>query len=250
MAPAAVASPVIAPSPVAPGASLDKGTSSGPPALPPPEMTLSLELDGGLATRLGDPADYGYASSDRSGIVFGPGIWFASTRLWSVGITYQRSRLGSDRTDPLDGSLSITRDLDALWLGGRAFPWRTDAMGLFISLGLGMSWQHVTANGTRPANDAVRPEQPFACSGSDGPGVALGGGLGLDLDISNDLAFIGMLNAAAHRQTSDVVEGCAPGSGSVTSVGAQIGLAYRFDLENRAASAPGRRTAARVRPKL
>ncbi|MFO0571692.1 MAG: hypothetical protein U0263_39070 [Polyangiaceae bacterium] len=250
VAAAAGGSGTVQPVPVEPGPAPDLGTPPKESAAPPPEMTLSLELDGGLITRLGDAADYGYTSSERGGIMFGPGVWFSGSRVWSAGVMYQRSRIGSDRTDPIEGSLTIRRDLDALWLGGRAFPWRTDAMGLFIALGLGMSWQHVNADGTRPATDAVSPDQPFSCSGSDGPGIALGGGVGLDVDISNQLAFVTLLNAAAHRHTSDVVEGCAPGSGSVTSVGAQIGFAYRFDLEDRGSRAPRRQSASRPRPKL
>lgn len=122
-------------------------------------------------------------------------------------------------------------DLDALWLRGRAYPWRTDSVGLFVGLGLGASWQHVEGTGTRDSGGFVRPPEPFSCSGSDGPGFALGGGLGLDVEMSPSFAFITGLNAAAHRQTGDVVESCAPGSGSITSLGAQIGFTYRLDLD-------------------
>jgi hypothetical protein len=200
-------------------------------------MTLGVELDGGFGARLGSATDDGYESSERAGILFGPGVWFAPSRLWSAGLSYQRSRVGSDRTDPIDGSLFIRRDLDALWLSGRAYPWRTDALGLFIGLGLGMSWQHLSADGTRPSGDLVRPERAFSCSSSEGPGVALGGNFGLDVDVTPNLAFLSQLGAAAHRHTSDTVAGCAPGSGSITTVSAQIGFAYRFDLDGKTAAA-------------
>lgn len=194
-------------------------------------MTLAIELDGGLGARLGDSSDYGFDYGERAGLVFGPSVWFAPSRLWSAGLAYQRVALGTDVTNPELGTISVKRDLDVAWLSGRAFPWRTDSAGLFVALQLGASWQHASADGTRESTSFVRPEEPFRCSGSSGPGFALGGALGLDIDLERDFAFITQVDATAHRQTSDTLDACAPGSGSVTAVAARIGFAYRFDLD-------------------
>lgn len=230
MAPA----PVIIP-PVMPA--YPPGAMDAPPAKesapPPPETTLGFELAGGVLGRLGGSSDFDLNREESGGFVFGPSVWLAPSRLWSVGLAYERTGLGVDRSAPGENSVDVKRDLDALWLRGRAYPWRTDSVGLFVGLGLGASWQHVRGTGTRDSGDFVRPPEPFSCSGSDGPGFALGGGLGLDVEMSPSFAFITGLNAAAHRQTGDVVEGCAPGSGSITSLGAQLGFTYRLDLDER-----------------
>lgn len=211
------------------------------PDEPPPETTLGLELAAGIAGRLGGSSDFDLSRDESGGLVFGPSVWLAPSRLWSVGIAYERSGLGVDRSAGGENSVDVKRDLDALWLRGRAYPWRTDAIGLFVGLGLGVSWQHVQATGTRDTGEFVRPARPYSCSESSGPGFALGGGVGLDVDLSREVAFVTGIDAAAHRHTGDMVEGCAPGSGSITSLGARLGFAYRFDLDESSRKQASRR---------
>jgi hypothetical protein len=219
------------------GASEDRGA-------PPPETTLGFELDGGFGARLGSASDYGFTSGERTGLVFGPSVWLAPARIWAVGLGYERSTLGTDSTQPSLGAISVKRDLDAVWLSGRAFPWRTDSMGVFVALGLGVSWQHLHADGTRVPEGSVSPGSTFDCGGSDGPGLALGGGLGLDVDLDRNLAFVTQVQAAGHRHTSETLDACAPGSGSLTLVSGRIGFAYRFDLDEPVA---GGKNSARAR---
>jgi hypothetical protein len=218
--------PTVAP---ATGAGADEAAADSPP-----ETTLGFELAGGLQTRLGDGEDYGYASRDSGGVVFGPGIWLSPARLWSVGLLYRRAGLGTDRSAPGENSLTVHRHQDTLWAAGRAYPWRTDSMGIYVLLELGMSWQHADADGSRVTTEFLRPAETFACSANDGPGFALGGGVGFDVDLEKNLSFITQLEATAHRHTSETIDSCAPGSGSVTTVGASIGFAYKLDLAPRA----------------
>jgi hypothetical protein len=208
---------------------------------PPPETTLGFELAGGLQTRLGDGEDYGYASRAPGGVVFGPGIWLSPARLWSVGLLYRRAGLGTDRSGPGETSLTVHRQQDTLWGAGRAYPWRTDSMGIYVLLELGMSWQHANADGSRVTTEFLRPAETYACSASDGPGFALGGGLGFDVDLEKNLSFVTQLEATAHRHTSEPIDGCAPGSGSVTTIGASIGFAYKLDLAPRAGASTERK---------
>jgi len=208
---------------------------------PPPEMTLGFELDVGFGARLGGSSDFDLDRDESSGLVFGPSVWLAPSRLWSVGLGYERTGLGVDRSAPGENSVDVRRNLDAVWLRGRAYPWRTDDLGLFVGLGLGASWQHVEAAGTRDSGEFVRPAAPYSCSASDGPGFAIGGGVGLDVDLTRSLAFVTGVDAAAHRHTGSVVEGCAPGSGSVTSMGARLGFMYRLDLDEGSAAQAARR---------
>lgn len=212
---------------------------------PPPETTLGFELAGGLQTRLGDGEDYGFASRESGGVAFGPGIWLSPARLWSVGLTYRRAGLGRDRSAPGENSLTVHRRLDTLWAGGRAYPWRSDSMGIYVLLQLGLSWQHADADGSRTTNDFVRPAETYACTANDGPGLALGGGVGFDVDLEKNLSFVTQLEAQAHRHTSDTIDGCTPGSGSISTIGASIGFAYRLDLAPKAAGSSSSRPQSR-----
>jgi hypothetical protein len=240
--PAPVSGPYYQPA-TAPGA--EAGTSEEKEA-PPPESTISFELDGGIHRRMGDSADYGFESREAAGLTFGPSIWLSPARLWAVGLAYRRIGLGRDASGPGDNSLTVRRRLDAIWLGGRAFPWRSETVGFFILLELGMSWQHADADGTRLTQEFVRPAESYACSASDGPGFALGGGVGLDVDIGDNLSFIMQTDLTAHRHTSDTIDSCTPGSGSVTNVGANIGFAYKLDLDPNATARAGGKSSARL----
>ncbi len=208
----------------------------------PPETTLDVELAAGLSLRLGSSSSYELSEDQSAGLAYGPSVWLAPNRLFSLGVAYERVALGVDRSEGGTSSVDVRRALDAVWLRGRAYPWREDSVGLFVGLGLGMSWQHVRGTGTRPGDGFTRPPSAYGCDASDGPGIALGGGVGLDVAVSRDVAFLTGFDAAAHRQSGDVIGGCAPGSGSITTLGAHLGFAYRFDLDD--SSSP--RTSARI----
>ncbi len=195
----------------------------------PPETTLGLQLSAGLMARIGSETTL--PNDEPVDLAYGAGAWFAPTRLWSVGLAFQRVGLGGGETDSPRHSLAVQRDVNTLWLGGRAYPWRSDELGVYVGLALGASWQEVSANGARERSPGTMgPIEPFACSASDGPGFALSGAVGLDAEMGRGFAFLAEATAAGHRLTSEPIGACAPGSGSVTGVGAQIGFMYRFDL--------------------
>jgi hypothetical protein len=227
------------PAPAGPGmlppppSGLDLGEAPDEPEdPPPPQRTLGLQLSAGIDRRLGDDTT-GISDAEPVDLTFGAGLWFAPDRLWSLGLGYQRLGLGGSVTPAREDSLSVQRDIDTIWAGGRAYPLRSDAIGLYIALALGASWQRAQASGSRSgAVPGVSPPETFACSASDGPGFALGGGVGIDVDIDRRLAFLAQVDGTGHRLTSETLDGCVAGSGSVTAVGAQLGFMYRFDLDD------------------
>ncbi len=211
--------------------------------LPPPEMTLGIELNFGFNAQLGD-TDNTLTREESVDATYGLGVWVSPQRLYSLGLSYQRIGLGGEESPPTVGnSISIQRDVHSLWLGGRAYPHRTDDWGIFLALQVGMSWQTLDANGTLPAEVAGVTRDPiFACDASDGPGFALGGALGVDVDMGRNAGFIAQLDANGHQLSSDPLDRCAPGSGSATNLGARLGFVYRFDLGDepaRRAERPG-----------
>jgi hypothetical protein len=208
--------------------------------------TLGIEIEGGTNARL-DGTSPGLGDSESVGLTYGLGVWYSPARLWSLGLSFQRTGLGGDSTAPTGTSVSVDRNLDSLWLSGRAYPWRTDSLGVYLALELGATWQHVDASGAVEGDQNVTPAQPFACSATAGPGVALGAGAGLDVDLDDHLAFLVQADIAAHRLTSDEIGGCTQGSGSVSDLAARIGFMYRFGIgpQQSSATASGTPTLAR-----
>ena len=230
-APAAQPAPAVAatgPASASPTADQGAGAGADKPK-PPPEKTFGIEIDAGTNARL-DGATPGYSNHEAVDLTYGGGLWLAPSRLYALGLSFQRAGIGSETSPPTGNSVAVTRDLNTLWLGGRVYPLRGDTAGLYIRLNLGASWQHVNASGTTITGQYVATAKPFACSASQGPGFAIGGGVGGDIDLDSHLAFIADAGFGAHRLSGDAVGGCAPGSGSVTNLAARIGFMYRFDL--------------------
>lgn len=240
-APAAQPAPAFAPTTApAPAATADQGAGVGAKAKKhPPEKTLGIEVDAGTSARL-DSAPPGSSSHESVNLTYGGGVWFAPARLYSLGLSFQHAGIGSDTSSPIGNTVSVARDLNTLWLGGRAYPLRNDKIGLYIQLNLGATWQHLDASGTVLTNQQmVATVHPFECSASQGPGFAIGGGVGGDIDLNSHLAFLANAGLSAHRLSSNPSDlgGCAPGSGSVAEFGARIGFMYRFDLDGSSSKA-------------
>ncbi len=191
--------------------------------------TLGFQLGTGVVARLGGGLDPEFAEHERVDLAYGVGAWFAPSRLFSLGLRYERVGEGGERTKTGAATLRVQRDLDALMLGARVYPIRGDAWGMYMHLGLGLSNQHLDANGARPAT-TFGPGPTFACSASDGPGLSLSSGAGLDIDVARRFAFLAEGHISAYRHGGEVLDACAPGSGSITNIGANLGFMYRFEL--------------------
>ncbi|MEB2312162.1 MAG: hypothetical protein OZ921_04090 [Sorangiineae bacterium] len=231
--------PAPAPAPVAdPTADTSQTTKTS--KLPMPEQTFGVELQGGTSLRLGSPD--AYTNDAPVGFAYRLGGWYAPSRVFSLGLALGHAGLGSARTAPVGSSYEVARSMTALWLGGRAYPLRSDTIGLFVQLEVGLAFQHVRGTGATVANDGFAVARPYACSASQGPGFGLGGGVGVDVDLDRHLAFVAQADLTAARLASDPadLDGCAVGAGATSALGARIGFAYRFDLgDDRPASARG-----------
>jgi len=202
----------------------------------PPETTLGIEADVGMNGRLGS-GNEGFDTEDPAGIAYALGAWLAPDRVYSVGLAYQRTGLGSGQTEPVAPSVTAQYDLNTIWLGGRAYPLRNDHVGMFLQIMVGGSWQDIHASGTRATAEFGTPAETFSCSVSDGPGLSLSGGIGVDVDIDSRLAFVASAEGGGHQQSGELVDGCTLGVGSVTTVSGRIGFMYRFDLDGESAGA-------------
>lgn len=183
---------------------------------------LSLEANGGVSLRL-DKEPRGFDTEEPLDMTFGVGVWFSPARRYALALAYRNMGLGGARSATNDDDIAVQRDLDMLWLGGRAYPILGEQLGLFLQLEIGGTWQRMAAHGTA---QGVR----FSCTASEGPALMLGGGVGVDVILDNALSFVAVVDGAAHRLGKDVVDDCAPGSGSVMNMTAQVGFMYRINL--------------------
>jgi hypothetical protein len=90
--------------------------------------------------------------------------------------------------------------------------------------------QGVSAAGTQ-SQGAILPAVAYKCGGSDSPAFQIGGGVGARLMISPRWGLTGRVNGTGRRLSSDVVDDCAQGIGTATTISASLGLGYDFDLD-------------------
>lgn len=209
--------------------------NAAPSTPPAPEQkhtpaTFGFQLSSGVVARVGGGLDPGFADHERVDLAYGFGAWFAPSDLLALGLRYERIGQGGEESRTGAATLRVQRDMDAFWLGARVYAAHLERLGLYMGLGVGLSVQSLSANGARPSQ-SFGPGATFACTASDGPGLSLNGAGGLDVQMDGHLAFIAEGAVSAFRHSGDRIDGCAPGSGSVTNVSAMIGLLYRFEIE-------------------
>jgi hypothetical protein len=183
---------------------------------------LSLEADGGVSLRL-DKEPRGFDTEEPLDMTFSVGGWFSPTRRYAVALAYRSMGLGGARSAASDEDIAVQRDLGTLWLGGRAYPVLGDQLGIFVQLELGGTGNARRRTGQPKAcRLRVRPRKvpPWWSARAQAPMWVLDG----------SVSFIAVVDGAAHRLGHDVVDGCAPGSGSVVNMTAQVGFGYRIDL--------------------
>ena len=204
----------------------------------PAEQTLGVEGFFGLSGRLGSPPS-GFDATERAGLVLGASALFAPDRLWAVGLSYAYTGYGAEEF-VLDNSpimSSIDRSLHTLALVGRAYPWRTDSMGLWGGLMLGMTWQKADTRGVLRTGQFGSSIRPYATSADPDLGLSLGASIGFDLALDRNFAFLTSLNFTHHRLTGDPLDTddqdvFLPGVGATSQLDFRLALQYRFDISS------------------
>lgn len=195
-----------------------------PPARP---RDFGLELDLALNTRLGRSGTY--AHEEAFGAHYGVGAWLGLGHHTELGLELTRTELGRVSNESGRDLVWAEYAVTSLWLGGRFEPFRSKDIATFVALRLGLGMQSLDARGARAGGPLLAPAETYACSETDGPGIALGGGGGAAWLLGPRVQLIGRLDANAHRMQGDWLGSCAPGIGSVTSVSVGLGIAYGFE---------------------
>lgn len=196
------------------------------PPPPPDPVTVDFGLRMGVAARLGAPQNFDLTRG--TGYTVGLGVAVAPTRRFAVGIGYEHVDLGAESAAGDLGSVDLTRATDALWATLRLTAFRTERVGLAVSLGPGLVWQSVSADVIVLDGPGSRP---FALSCSEGgsPGLGLRAAVGADVLLGSGFWLSADMVFDNLRLTSDVLGDCVQGAGSVSVLGGRVGLAYRFD---------------------
>jgi hypothetical protein len=235
---APVAPPPAAPTTPAPGEP-DKAKQEKPPA-----STFAIEAAWGVGSRV-DHTSSGYTDAARGGMLFGGGVFFAPSRMIAVGLNYAGMYGAWEQYEPGDtfASTKINRTYHSVLANLRAYPLRSDKIGLWGGLALGATFQSAHATGTEAAQDGpIVTPKTYSVDGGPKAGLALGLSVGVDYDLSNSVGILGSVNFMNHWLTADSLtsapERGVPGAGTASMFDVRIALQYRFDISGAAAPLP------------
>jgi hypothetical protein len=220
---AALSSPV-------PGAAQPAPTP--PPSASPPPSPAMLEIGariGGVGRLGGSPA---YPISSRGSVVGGASVMLEPSPRWGVGLIYERVGLGAERTSGELGTVELSRAADVLWAGVRLSVVRTDVFVLALGLGPGLAWQRVQASVIDLSNPTA-PPRVYDCSGHGSVGFGLRAGASAAVRVGEGLSFTLDASFDNLRLSSDVLGGCVGGAGTLSQLGARLGVAYAFEVTRR-----------------
>jgi len=238
--PAAVGSATATATATAPGASEvapDETAKARPPAGDSQKnferdfsaLPLTLEARLGFNARLGSSFDDA-AEEEHWGASYAFASYIAWSPRYALGLEVDHVGLGSVRALSAQNSSDNQYTATGAWIGARVFPIRGERLDFFVNLRLGMVFQHVDALGTRSVSDSITvPAQSYSCTAWDGPGLGLGGALGLAYRLGRHFSFVSRLDLTAQRLSGEPLGTCADGIGSVASLSGSVGLAYEFE---------------------
>jgi hypothetical protein len=224
----ATEAPPIGPAPeVAPQRSADTKAPAQPPSL---RARWPLTLEGKLGFSVRPESSGGFEDESQVGVELGLSLYTDIKRELAVGLEIDRVSLG--RGTAISGLDSVTVDytVSSAMLGLRAYPWRSELVDLFVGLQVGVGIQGVSAAGTA-SDGALNPAVAYTCGGSDSPGFQLGGGVGARLMLTPRWGVTARVGGTGRRLTGELVEDCARGIGTVTTIAGSVGFGYDFELE-------------------
>jgi hypothetical protein len=205
--------------------------TSQPAASPPwPRAHSPLTLEGRLGFLVRPDSGSGFDHETNLGAELGFSLYMALKRELAAGLELERTSLGRGTAIHGLDSVNVDYTVSSAMLGLRAYPKRTELLDLFVGLQVGVGIQGVAATGTTN-NGSLLPASPYSCGASDAPAFQIGGGIGARLMLTPRWGLTARLNGTGRRLTGEMVEDCAQGIGTATTVSAGLGLGYDFDLD-------------------
>jgi hypothetical protein len=99
-----------------------------------------------------------------------------------------------------------------------------------MRIGLATVWQSADLVASVWAPETPGENVSFECEGAAGVSFGMGVEAGLDVALSEKVRFVGGMGIDGHRLTSDALDGCAPGAGTVSVFTLRSGLVYGLPL--------------------
>lgn len=201
----------------------------GPTGEPAWLHALDISAHIGVGVRLDEPPLL--EPTARAGLLYGLGFDLFVSETVSLGLHVEHLDLGEERGELWrTGTIALSRDLNGLWLRVRAYPVRTESVGLYLALAGGPVWQSVDARGIAWSQEQPGIGEPFACEGSDSVDVGLRGALGVDGAPAPPVRLWSSLGIDMVRLSDAVLDGCAPGAGTAAVFGLRVGVIYGIEL--------------------
>lgn len=194
-------------------------------------VTLDLGIRLGPSVRVGDASALTIA--DRAGLAIGVGVLVTPTPRFSLGLAFEHVGLGREVAG--DGRLGqvdyvdASRSLNALWADLRLHLFRTPAVRLSVLLGVGANWQSADVSAVI-SQDVGQPLLTVQCSGSDSMNFSFRAGLGAEFIVGNGFSFLLDAVGDVVRLSTDPLDQCVLGAGTMTLLSARAGLGYKFDV--------------------
>ncbi len=204
-----------------------KHQSAEPPSL---RAHSPLTLEGRLGFSIRPDSGAGFDHESNVGAELGLSLYLQLKRELAAGLEIERASLG--RGTAINGldSVGVDYTVSSAMLGIRAYPKRSELFDVFVGLQVGVGIQGVSAAGTAN-NGALLPASAYSCGAADAPAFQLGGGVGARLMLSPRWGLSARINGTGRRLSGDLIENCAQGIGTATTLSAGLGLGYDFDLE-------------------
>ncbi len=190
----------------------------------------ALTLEGSLGFVARPQGSDGFDDESRVGTALGLSAYVDLKREIAAGLELERATLGRGTAMSGLDSVSVDYTVTSALLGFRAYPLRTNFVDLFVGLQLGAGIQGVSASGTE-SRGALLPASPYTCGGVDTPAFQLGGSVGARLMLSERWGLSARVSGAGRRLTGEVVDECARGVGTATTISGSVGLGYDFELD-------------------
>lgn len=227
------AAPAAAPEPLELDAA---GTVKMPPHAPEttsppwPRAHSPLTLEGRFGFLVRPESGNGFDDESHTGVELGASLYLELKRELAAGLEIERASLGRGTAIRGLDSVSIDYSVSSAMLGLRAYPKRTELFDVFVGIQVGVGIQGVSAAGTTN-NGALLPASSYHCGASDTPAFQIGGGVGARLMLSPRWGLTARLNGTGRRLSGELIEDCAQGLGTATTLSAGLGLGYDFELE-------------------
>jgi hypothetical protein len=191
-------------------------------------VKLELGFHAGASIRAADAPTL--ITTRRAGLALGGSAFVWTSRTLAFGVEYAHADLSRTETDPLSPStVTVDHQAHALLAEARVAPFRFSSLSLFAYIGGGLVWQEASLRATFPPLDG-QPGGSFACDAGSNAEFGFRAGIAAKARLGRSVSFLADASFLGYRFSSDVLDGCAPGTGTAQTIVLRAGFAYDLDI--------------------